>query len=303
MNNARPLRTALLTNAFFSTTCAMIMLLYPLWLGELLGFQAPLLLQVIAVGLLFFAADLLHQATRSRMLSWRALISSTADFLWVVCSFLGVFLFADYLAESGLVLVLSVAAVVLLLGIWQLWSINYFHLNAGSGLHRHCITVKVNAPANALWQVISKIGDINKYMPSLKSAEMLDGKNPGRGAIRRCVDQQGKAWSEECTEFTNQSFTVRFLADAPDFPFPATNMVGGWSVSSVAAGSEVMVWWELSPKPRYLAPILLPILAFQADRDFPQIIARMAQEAMLPGSERVSQPNLLPAVALVPRWC
>jgi hypothetical protein len=73
---------------------------------------------------------------------------------------------------------------------------------------------------------------------------------------------------------------MRFAAEAPDFPFPASTMLGGWKVMSVGTGSEVMIWWELAPKPRFLAPILLPILAFSADRDFVRVIRRMANDSL-----------------------
>ncbi len=33
-----------------------------------------------------------------------------------------------------------------------------------------------------MWSVVSQLGDIQNYMPTLKSSEVLDGKAPGVGA-------------------------------------------------------------------------------------------------------------------------
>jgi hypothetical protein len=303
MTRSRPLRAALLANAIFSTSCALGMLFAPVWVGDRLGIQIPLVLPLIGVGLVMFAIDLVHQATRPRMATWRALYASLADFLWVLGTIVGAALFAKNLSDSGLLTVSAVAVIVFTFGVWQLWGINRVHRVPESGLYRHCVPVHVNASAIAMWSVVGQLGDIQNYTPALKSSELLDGKAPGVGAIRRCVNQAGKAWAEECVTFEpGRRLVVRFLADAPDFPFPAKAMVGGWEVSPSDDGADVMVWWELQPKPAFLAPVLMPILAFQADRDFPNVIQRMADTALLSES-RDPIGSKLPVVRLMPTLC
>lgn len=309
VTNTQPLRMALAANAVFSLTCASMLITFPSSVGDWLGVQAPMTLRAIGIGLIGFAADLLHQTTRPRVATWRALYASAADFLWVIGTLVLLALFPGALAPSGILLVLLVALAVLLFGTWQLWAIGQAHRLPGSDLYRHCIAVSVNAPADAMWRVIARIGEIERYMPSLRSSSILDGTLPGVGAIRVCEDHNGKRWSEECTAFNaGRSFEVRFHTEAPDFPFPARTMHGGWQVMADADdSSEVMVWWELEPKPKLLTPILLPVLAFQADRDFPKVIERMAADAAADAAEgRVE--TRTPAVAetvarLVPRLC
>ncbi len=280
MERSRPLRAALLANAIFSVSCASVMIFTPVWVGDRLNIQIPLALQFIGLGLVIFAADLLHQATRPKMATWRALYASLADFLWVLGTVVGIVFFAKNLSESGLLIVSAVAAIVFTFGAWQFWGINQVHQVPASKLYRHCLLVHTNASAEAMWSVVSQLEDIQNYTPALKSSEILDDKAPGVGAIRRCVNQAGKAWAEECVTFeAGRRFVVRFLAEAPDFPFPASAMVGGWEVFSSEDGADVMVWWELQPKPALLAPVLMPMLSFQADRDFPPVIARMAAAA------------------------
>ncbi len=300
----RPLRIALAANAAFSLTSAGLMLFLPSLVGDWLGVHTPLVLQAIAVGLLVFAMDLLHQATRSRMATWRALYASAGDFAWVAATAVLLTLFPRSLSVEGNTLVVGVAVVVGAFGLWQLWAAGRAHQPQADAQYRHCIIVSVNAPAAAMWQVIERIGDIQRYMPSLKSSELLGGKGPGVGAVRQCEDRSGKRWAEECVGFqAGESFIVRFLSEAPDFPFPASRMTGGWKVTPAGSGAEVMVWWELDPKPKFLAPILLPILAFQADRDFPKVIQSMARDAVGHRDDAVALRDSKIVSQLLPRFC
>jgi uncharacterized membrane protein len=133
MKRSRPLRAALLANAGFSTSCASIMIFAPGWVSDRLGLQIPLALQLIGVGLVFFAVDLVHQATRPRLATWRALYASLADFLWVLATVVGVAFFAESLSDAGLLTVSAVAAMVFAFGAGQLWGINRVHRVPESG--------------------------------------------------------------------------------------------------------------------------------------------------------------------------
>ncbi|MCS3902659.1 hypothetical protein J2T55_000663 [Methylohalomonas lacus] len=296
------LRRALLANALFSLACGLLLLFAPATVGALLGWYAPVLLQLIGVGLILFAIDLVHQATRPRPTSWRALYASVADGLWVVGSIAAVLLLPHDLSDRGVAIVLTVAGIVLGFGAWQLWGIHRAHYSRASGLYRHCLVVEADAPADALWSIIRDLSAIKDYMPTLKTSELLDNRAPGIGAVRCCTDQADRRWSEECTDFsdTERCLVVRFLADAPDFPFPVRYMIGGWTVTAVdATRSRVEVWWELAPKPWPLAPLLMPMLAFQADRDFPAVMQRMAMAAS--DRERLDTTGL--GGRLLPMWC
>jgi len=306
MNTTRPLRTALLANALFSSGSGLIMISNPEWVGTLLGFDAAVIIMFAGVGLVLFAVDLLHQATRQRMQTWRALYASAADFLWVLGSIGGVLVFHETLSTSGIVTVLVIAGIVFIFGAGQLLGIDRLHRNPETGLYRHCILVNTHVPADAIWKVIRDLGTISQYTPSLQESVLLDNKTPGIGAIRQCVDQDGRTWCEECMEFSDieRSFLLRFLTDEPGFPFPASYMLGGWSVMPATNGSTVMIWWELQPKPKLLAPLILPILAFQADRNFPALIARMAANATgINRQDNTAVTRQHRITSLLPKWC
>jgi len=276
-----PLRWALASNAAFSFSCALIMLFFPIQVGEWLGVQAPLILKIIGIGLVTFTAGLIYLATRQRSPTWQALLVSTADFAWVLGSIALLLVIPQEFSNLGKTLLAAVGGAVFTFAIWQIWAAGRAHKTGQDGEYRHCIVVETNASAEKMWQIVSNMGDIKHYMPLLKDSKILDGKEAGIGAVRTCESHSGKRWSEECTAFTpGHSLDVRFVTEAPNFPLPVKTMRGGWIVTPLDSGCQITVWWELMPANNKLASFLLPMFAFQMDRDFPKIIQRMASAAL-----------------------
>jgi hypothetical protein len=90
MKAVLPLRLALMANAVFSFSTALLMFFNPVLVGEWLGIQAPQILQFVGIGLAIFASELIYQARSQRVATWRALLASAADFSWVVGSIFAV---------------------------------------------------------------------------------------------------------------------------------------------------------------------------------------------------------------------
>lgn len=276
---ARSLRAALTSNAVLSGLSGLLLVALPEAVAALLGPELPWLMRLLGIGLVLFAADLLHQASRTRPASWRALYASAADLLWVLGSLALVALLPQHFSDSGITLVLAVAAVVLAMGCWQLRGIHRLHRTRHAGRFRHCPACRVDAPAEAMWRVLRPLGAIARYMPDLAHSEVSG--EPGPGAVRACEDRSGHRWRETCVDWQEgRGFTLRFEAEAADFPFPASEMIGGWELIPESKGSTVMVWWELKPRPAWAAVVLMPLLALKADLDFPKVAAAMADAAL-----------------------
>ena len=102
----------LLLNAFSTAACAAGMLATRGFLPALFGLGTPLLLDVIAAGLLIYAGAL-AAAARRETIGRQALIAFTiVDALWVVGSALVLVLFWGQLAPIARLLVIAIALVV-----------------------------------------------------------------------------------------------------------------------------------------------------------------------------------------------
>jgi len=118
-SDSSSIRMALLTNACFSSTCGLLMILFPSLIGQLIGIDAPLTLTIIGTGLILFALDLAHQATRKKITIWRAIYACCADFLWVILTLIILTAFPDLFSNKGIFIVITVGVIVFALASWQ----------------------------------------------------------------------------------------------------------------------------------------------------------------------------------------
>ncbi|CAN5812286.1 hypothetical protein BH23DEI1_BH23DEI1_23410 [soil metagenome] len=280
MPHARPLRNALLANALFASATGSFILIAPATVTGLLGVAHHPLLTAIGVGLVVFALDLTHQATRRRISTWRAAYATVLDLAWVAGTVVVLATHQHWFTTAGVAIIAAVGALVLGFAILQGRGIDDAHRVPLSRLRQHCVRVHVDRPAASMWQVIADLGAIQRYMPSLAYSAIEAGTEPGRGAVRTCVDRGGRSWSEECIAFEPNSLALRFKTEAAGFPFPASEMYGGWTVEpDGSGGSHVTVWWMLRPRPSVITVLLMPIFGFRADREITNVVRRMAADA------------------------
>ena len=233
------LKTDLIGNAAFSFASSLVFMLFPEHVSKFLGLEAAPWVRIIGAGLFFFALDLLHQATRKRLATWRALYACAGDFMWVVASLVGCIGFRDAFTSHGLIAIGIVAAVVALFGILQVFGILQAHRSSDGHHFRHCVVVGVDCSADAIWSVVAQLGEISRYMPELRRSFIRDGLPVGEGVVRECEDTSGRQWAEKCTVYdpVDHGFEVTFLANEPGFPYPAYEMRGGWQVIRLAASN------------------------------------------------------------------
>ena len=286
MGSSRLLKIALAGNALFSLTCAAIMLNSPTLVGQWMGFEYPWVYQVIGGGLVVFAMDLLHQATRNSVSSLRALIASLTDFSWVLGTALILAFYSDYFSGMGKLMLVGIAAGVCAFGILQAVGIvRLYQVASKPGVLHYCIRATSDAPLEALWRIIANLADIKRYAANLADSRMVNSNELAvseTGAVRECTDLKGKQWQEELVHIAEyERLTLRFVAEAEDFPFPATAMMGGWAVLPAKQGTQVEVYWDLIPKRAWTAFLLMPVLEYQIKTSFPAVLGRMAADAKL----------------------
>jgi hypothetical protein len=277
-----PLRTALLANALFSALSGLTCIMFSSSVAALIGLGAPIIYQIIGVGLVGFAGFVAWTGTRQPISAFLAALISMADFLWVVGTLLVLVLAAGALHPAGIASLIAIAAIVLFFGIRQLQGIGKLYALPGKPTtHKLCVAVDTPAPADNMWAVIADLGSIHAYSPNLTRVILRDDAQPGVDAVRQCTDVSGKTWGEHCTRYDPDARSVafQFLADEPGFPYPFTTMVGGWDIVPKEDGSTVTIWFEVTPRYTLLHPLILALMSRNIARSFGEIVARMTAAA------------------------
>jgi len=275
------LRLALWQNGLFSGISGLLFVIAPNAVGDFLGAGPAWLFLSLGVGLILFAADLAHQASRTQLSPLRALVSSMADFSWVLGSALFLAFGLSLVTSAGGVAIAAVAVIVLQFGLRQMRGIvRLFRDPAVPGKLVYRNRFYTSAPPAAIWRVIADLGSISDYAENLSASRIKNGVPAGVGAIRECTDTGGKSWAETCTEFVPEShLLLEFDTSAPGFPFPVSEMEGGWRVMPADKGSWVEVWWNLIAKPEWAAGVILPLMTWQVERNFPAMLKKMEEAA------------------------
>lgn len=300
------LKNALFVNFLFSLSSAIIIFANNDFLSPLFGFSNTIYVNLIAAALILFSVLISYQILLPRTNALFALLTTISDFLWVIFTTIALLIYTSQLNLFAHLIVIAINIFVFSFGIFQLIGLYKMFYSGRDGFFRHCIQVEVNVSKELMWNIIGDIGAIKKYMPSLASSAIINDLPPSIGAIRHCVDINGKAWSEECIDFKdNQSFDVRFKTEAKDFPFPASQMYGGWEVEGGNNISIVKVWWEIKPKPKWMSLIIISLLSSNADKDFPKIIHNMANQSFSTSNFKEEKLKSAPRIItkLIPNLC
>jgi len=236
----------------------------PIGVAGLIGTDLAIVVRVIGVGLVGFAALLMYLCLVARRPWLMALGVSIADFGWVAATLALAIATPGALSAQGWLIASAVALVVLACGVAQSIGIDrsFRHpepdregwLTLGLGF-------RVHADAPSMWPVVREVGAIDTYAASLADASIVESCGEHGGPVRECRDTRGKSWREALEiDDARMRIDAVFLADRPGFPFPFRRMEGGWTVAPAPAGSVVHIWWDVKPKRRWTAFVLLPLL-------------------------------------------
>lgn len=99
----------------------------------------------------------------------------------------------------------------------------------------------VDAPVEAVWDVISDVVAYAEVAPNLSHAAIESGE--GAGMVRRCWDTQGGTWQEACGEWVPGSHYT-MIVDTSDYPYPFTTMAGRWAVEPEGSGSRIVMRFD-----------------------------------------------------------
>jgi uncharacterized membrane protein len=277
--NATLLRRALGANALFSASTGLLLTGAPDWTAALLGDVASWILRLIGVGLLLFAAFLVWVARRPTPPAAYAMLATGADLGWVAGS--AVLLAFPVLSTTGGGLVAGVAGVVLVFALLQGAGLRALtHNRRGKTTARSAFEIKrqVQASPAAFWDLVRDLDGIGRFSSTLESVEVTGDRV---GARRTCENPSGQRWAEDVIEWDDaaRTLTLKFDAEAPDFPLPVTEMYGGWSVEAAGDHAGVTVWYEYTVPGGLLGELAAPLVAQRFRGMMEDTISNMEAEA------------------------
>lgn len=280
------LRYALGANALFSAACGIACLFFTTSIASVMGDVDLWFLRLLGAALLLFAVFLLWLIRRPSPHPIASLFVTLADLGWVVSSLVLLVLGPDAISAEGQFLIAGVAAMVLLFALLQMAGLRAQTANrSGRTAARSAFDIRrsVSAPAEAIWERVRDLEAIGRFYPVLREVE-VDGASAGEGlegARRTCENHQGQRWTEEVLAWDDhgRSMTLAFDTAAPKFPFPVTEMYGGWRVEAAGGHTEVVVWFEFTVRGGVFGEILAPVIAHQSTPGLEAAIANMDAEA------------------------
>lgn len=283
MSTTATARTFIALNAAFSALVGLELIIFPDTTAHLMftdpsGWK-PLVLRLLGVGLALFALGLSLMATNRFVRKGEVMLIVFADIGWLIASTAIVLLASHVFTDTGLLMIEIVGALVAFFATGQ-------YVGAGrivapksrvsilSKQGKLTATVKraVDAPAEAVWNVMTDHSGYADVASNISKIEVLSGE--GIGMQRRCFGPKGENWTETCDHFeAGRSYGFKIHTEAPDYPYPISDLQGRWSVAPTGPGSEFSIDIQAMPKGGLLSRMLFTALA---KRQFKTVLIDLA---------------------------
>ncbi|MFP3914175.1 MAG: SRPBCC family protein [Actinomycetota bacterium] len=138
----------------------------------------------------------------------------------------------------------------------------------------------IDAPVSVLWEIVADLDGYHRHVEALAETAVVEGA--GRGAIRRCVDASGAAWSETCTVWEPERCYV-IEVDVATYPLKYRSLFrsfrGTWNLEPAGRGTRVSLSFDIELRRVPGASSLLRRLTRRARADLEAILASYAVTA------------------------
>jgi len=284
----------LATNGVFSAITGLVLAASATHVAGWIGAQPVILLRLVGVGLLGFAALLIWLAFAARRPQPFALVASFADFGWVAVTISLAAMAPDSLNLQGWLIAGGVAVVVLACGTTQIIGIDQsYRLPTRPGWLTLWFEFSADAPASAIWRVVRSVDTIHKHADSFADAAIVEAESDAHGPVRECRDVRGRSWREVLTiDDERMRLVAHFQTERPGFPFPFRKMEGGWIVATLTEGAKVRVGWDVVPRLRWTAFMVMPLLEIMLRPSFRKTVTRMSEATLAESSATATETTI-----------
>ena len=128
----------------------------------------------------------------------------------------------------------------------------------------------VQAPADLVWDVISDVEGYAQAAPNLSKAAIISGE--GESMERRCWDNEGNAWSEQCILWEEGRRYSMVVDTANADSHPMKEMKGTWGLQEEEDGVCITMHFEYEPKYGWLGLLLDRLLGRRLARQLTEAI-------------------------------
>jgi len=283
MSNTSTARMFLSLNATFSAATGAALVLMPGTLSQIIflapdGWE-PALLISFGISLFIFALGLVWMATNHHVTKRAIMIIIIADLGWILASALLIIFASHLFTENGGLIVEIVAGFVTLFAIGQFIgarqitpSLSQVNIRSSNGRLTASVTRTVKAPTSTVWKIMTDHPGYANVASNLSKVEVLSGD--GLGMKRRCFGPKGESWEEICDLFEEgRIFGFRIQTDAPDYPYPISDLKGRWTVEPSGMGSVFSISITAKPKGGFITRSLFSLIA---KRQFKTVLIDLA---------------------------
>ena len=251
------LQNSLLINAVFSGISGSTLLIFNQRVDELFNTNNPMVFKIIGIVLVFFTGTIVYEIFKQRPLAvWWIIIQ---DFLWVLGSTILVIFRLFGISNTGNIIIILVAFVVLLMGINQSKALAQIDTGPQKGMKQFRFDRIVNATKSEVWRVISDVANYHRVAPNIDDVKIISGE--GKGMVRRC--SHGKdSWTETCSLWEEEKvYSFEINTSAPDYPYPFTSLKGTWQVEEIDHdNTRIVMLFDFQYKRRFQNWLLHPLL-------------------------------------------
>lgn len=276
-------RRFLALNAAFSALVGLELIIFPADVAQMMfvdptGWK-PLVLRLLGVGLVIFALELLLMASNRLVTKKEVMLIVFADLAWLLASGAIIFLDGQLFTDGGIIAIDVVAAFVAVFAIGQYVGARRIRppesqtsVCSYNGILIAKVKRAVNAPADRVWEIMTDHPGYADVASNISKVEVLSGE--GIGMKRRCFDPKGENWTETCDHFEEgRSFGFKIHTEAPDYPYPISDLQGRWSVEPEGRRAVFSIDIEATPKGGLLSRMLF---TFVAKRRFKSVLLDLA---------------------------
>lgn len=103
--------------------------------------------------------------------------------------------------------------------------------------------IAIDAPVEKIWKILTAVGELQKYDPTVRTSTVTSERPDGLGASRRVDMEDGKHWFEEAVTVCNQNEALTYSAHELQFPYRSSptqlSVRADWQSNERFAGNGI----------------------------------------------------------------